>query len=432
MGDAPASASTARPTNWARNVTFSADRVDRPRDVEELRRLVAASRHVHAVGTGHSFSPVADTRGTLVSLSDLPPVVDVAADRTAVAVGAGMTFAQVVGELERHGLALENMGSLPHIGVGGAASTGTHGSGDGNRCLAATVRAVELVTAGGDLLTLDRSDPRFGGSVLALGRLGVTTRLELDVVPSFEVAQTVVEGIGWDVLLEHLDEVMASAYSVSVFTLLPDPGTEDAVVGAGRVWVKHRTGDVVADLAALGGRPLDHDVHPTPGLDPAGSTVQRGVPGRWFERLPHFSADGAPSSSGAELQSEWYVDRVHGPAAVRALLDVAAELRPVLQVVELRTVAADDLWLSPAGSGGALGLHVTWLPEPVGVARAIAVAEVALAPFGPRPHWGKVFGLFPSDVVARFPRWNDFRSLVAELDPDGVFGNDFTDQFLVL
>ena len=343
----------------------------------------------------------------------------------------GRLILVVVVELERHGLALENMGSLPHICVGGAASTGTHGSGDANRCLAATVRAVEVVTAGGDLLVLDRSDPRFGGSVLALGRLGVMTRLELEVVPSFEVAQTVVEGLGWDALLEHLDAVMASAYSVSVFTLLPDPGTEDPEVGAGRVWLKHRTGDAEADLAALGGRALDHDVHPTPGLDPAGSTVQRGLPGRWFERLPHFSAEGAPSSSGAELQSEWYVDRVHGPAAVRALLDVAAELRPVLQVVELRTVAADDLWLSPAGPAGALGLHVTWSPEPVGVARAIAAAEAALAPFAPRPHWGKVFGLLPSEVTSRFPRWGDFVSLVDDLDPDGVFSNDFTDAYVL-
>lgn len=419
-----------RPTNWAGNVVFTPEVLHRPGDVDELRRLVVASQNVHAVGTGHSFSPVADSRGTLVSLSGLPPLAEVAPDRTAVAVGAGMTFAAVVDELERQGLALENMGSLPHICVAGAASTGTHGSGDANRCLAATVREVELVTARGDLLVLGRADPRFGGAVLALGRLGVMTRLVLDVVPSFEVAQTVWEGIGWDELLGHLDEVMACAYSVSVFTTFDGPHEQDPAIGAARVWVKHRTGDPAADLSALGARPLDHQVHPTPGLDPASCTVQRGVPGRWCERLPHFSAEGAPSSSGAELQSEWYVDREHGAAAVRAVRDLGSRIRPVLQVAELRTVAGDDLWLSPAGPGGALGLHVTWLPEPDGVARAVAEVEAALAPFAPRPHWGKVFGLAPGEVRDRFPRRHDFASLVHELDPDGVFANDFTDRYL--
>ncbi len=416
---------TTHPTNWARNVVFTPDRIERPRGVDELRRLVAGSRHVHALGTGHSFSAVADSRGTLVSLTDLPPVVEVVQDGAAVAVGAGLTFAQVVPELERHGLALENMGSLPHICVGGAASTGTHGSGDANRCLAATVREVELVTATGDLLTVRRGDERFGGSVLALGRLGVMTRLVLDTVPSFEVAQTVYDGVSSDVLFEHLDLVLGSGYSVSVFTRL-----DDAEEGAGTVWVKRRTGDPVVDLAPLGARPIDHDIHPTPGNAPDGCTVQRGIPGRWFERLPHFSAEGAPSSSGAELQSEWYVDRAHGPAAVRAVLEVADVIRPALQVAELRTVAGDDLWLSPSGGSGSLGLHVTWHPDPVAATSAIAVVEQALAPFSPRPHWGKVFGLDPAALASRFPRWGDFRSLVADLDPDGTFANDFTDRLL--
>jgi len=421
---------SGRLTNWAGNVVFTPGVVHRPRDADELRRLVAESSQVHAIGTGYSFSPVADSRGTLVSLSDLPPLLEVSPDRSTVTVGAGMTFASVVGELERQGLALENMGSLPHICVAGAASTGTHGSGDTNRCLAATVREVELVTATGDLCVLGRDDPRFGGAVLALGRLGVMTRLVLDVVPSFEVAQTVWEGIGWDALLANLDEVMARAYSVSVFTTFDPPEAQDPAIDAARVWVKHRTGDPVVDLSALGARPLDHQVHPTPGLDPASCTVQRGVPGRWCERLPHFSAEGAPSSSGAELQSEWYVDRPHGPDALRAVLAVADRFRHVLQVAELRTVAPDGLWLGPAGSGGALGLHATWHPDPGPVAEAIDAVEEALAPFAPRPHWGKVFRLEPHDVRGRFPRWDEFASLVRELDPDGVFGNDFIDRYL--
>ncbi len=228
-------------------------------------------------------------------------------------------------------------------------------------------------------------------------------------------------------LVENLDLVLGAGYSVSVFTRLDEaPGG----IGAGTIWVKHRTGDPVVDLAPLGAQPLDRDVHPVPSLAPHGVTVQRGVPGRWFERLPHFSAEGAPSSSGAELHSEWYVAREHGQAAVRAVLAIADVVRPAMQVVELRTVAGDDLWLSPSGGAGALGLHVTWHPDRVAVDAAITVMEDALAPFAPRPHWGKLFGLDPAVVATRFDRWDDFGSLVADLDPGGTFSNDFTDRLL--
>lgn len=410
-------------TNWAGNVTFAAERVVRPADVDELRRIVASYSNVHALGTGHSFSTVADTRGLLVSVDALPHEVEVVDDGAAVRVSAGTTFGELAIALDPHDLALANTGSLPHISVAGAASTGTHGSGDHNQCIAATVREAELVAASGDLVTVRRGDDDFEGTVLSLGALGVLTHLTLDTRPTFDVRQTVFDGVGWDVLLDRdgLDRVMASGYSVSVFTLYGDE--------VGDVWVKQRVGDPDDDLAWAGGRPVDGARHPIPGLKGETCTVQGGVPGRWHERLPHFRMEFTPSS-GDELQTEYYVDREHGAAAVAAVRAVAEVVRPVLQVSELRTVAADDLWLSPTRGRDLLGLHFTFAPDAEGVARATAALEQALAPFDARPHWGKVFSLDPATVAALYPRLDDFRSLADRLDPDGVFTNDFVETYV--
>ena len=158
-------------TNWAGNITFSASAVHRPTSVDELRAVVAGAQRVRALGSGHSFSPVADTTGELVRLDGLPKLLEVDTAASTITVSGGVTYGEVAPVLHAAGLALPSMGSLPHISVAGASSTGTHGSGDSNRVLAHSVVALELVTADGDLLELSReSDPeRFPGAVVALG-----------------------------------------------------------------------------------------------------------------------------------------------------------------------------------------------------------------------------------------------------------------------
>ncbi len=410
--------------NWAGNVTFAAAAVHRPTSVEQVQELVAASSRVRALGSGHSFSPVADTEGELLSLAGLPARLDIADGRHSVTVSAGLRFGEVAPRLHEAGLALHNMGSLPHICIAGAVATGTHGSGDRKGCLATAVTALDLVTATGDLLHLDRSDPRLPGAVVALGALGVVTALTLAVEPAYDMAQRVVDDVPFDTLVEHLAEVFASGDSVSIFT---EWGPETVW----QVWLKRRTDDPKPwpDPGWLGGTPADSPRHPVPGQAADACTAQLGEPGPWHERLPHFRLDHTPSS-GRELQTEYLLPREHAQAAVTALHALRGRVAPVLQVCELRTVAADDLWLSPAYGLDAVAVHFTWVDDTAAVLPVVTAVEAALAPFAPRPHWGKVFTTPADEVAGRYPRLADAVALRRALDPDDVFGNTFVDTYL--
>lgn len=419
--------------NWAGNVAFERARLHRPGSVADIRRLVrearGAGRRVRVLGTGHSFNAIADTPGDQLSLRDLPRRIDVDRERGRVSVPAGLRYGEVTPQLHAAGLALHNLGSLPHINVAGACATGTHGSGEGNGNLATAVAAVELVNADGDVVVLDRdAGPEvaaFPGSVVALGCLGVVTRLELDVRPAFDVVQHVFDGLSHDALLGNLDDVLGAGYSVSVFTRWPDPPVH-------HVWVKSLAdGRPAPDLTPLGAVAADGPRHPVPGMPVDHATRQLGVPGPWHERLPHFRLEFVPSA-GDELQSEYFVDRVNGAAALAALADVRDVVSPVLHVSEIRTIAADALWLSEAYGRETLAFHFTWISDAAAVAPAVTAVEAALAPFAPRPHWGKVFTLPPADVRGRYERLPDFAALRARLDPAGMFGNAFTDRYLGL
>ena len=411
-------------TNWAGNVTFAAARVHRPTSVPEVQELVAGSTRLRALGSGHSFSPVADTDGDLVLLGDLPPRCDVSDDDATVTVSSGLRYGDIAPLLHEAGLALPNLGSLPHICVAGAAATGTHGSGDANPPLASSVVGLEVVTADGALLHLDETDPRFPGAVVSLGTIGVVTAVTLRVEPSFDVAQTVYDRLPMDALAAYLDEVFVSAYSVSVFSTLRSDVAD-------QVWLKRRTDRTYPDLGDdwLGATRADGPRHPVPGGSADSCTEQLGRPGPWFERLPHFRLDHRPSS-GAELQSEFLVPREHAAAAVEAVRTIAEVVAPPLQVAELRTVAADDRWLSMAQGRDSLALHFTWHPDPAAALTAVLAVEQALAPLAARPHWGKVFAMTPEQVQPLYPRLADARALRHELDPHDVFGNAFVERYV--
>ncbi|WP_318205888.1 FAD-binding protein [Streptomyces sp. SCL15-4] len=408
--------------NWAGNVVYQAPRVHRPASLDELRALVARSDRIRALGTGHSFSRVADSTGDLVRLDALPPLLEVDSARRTVTVGAGMRYADLTAALHRAGFALPNLASLPHISVAGCVATATHGSGDGNRCLSASVRALELIAPDGESTVVDReSHPdTFAGSVVALGALGIATRVTLDVVDTFEVAQRVRVDVPLDEIGAHLDEVFAAAYSVSVFT---DWHGERA-----SVWLKQRVGATGSGWA--GGRAATRLLHPVPGMPPGGSTEQLGVPGPWFERLPHFRPDLVPGA-GEELQSEYYLPRAAAAQAVAALRGIGGLLQPLLHIAEVRTVRGDDLWLSPAYRQDSVTFHFTWIDNPA-VRTAIAAVEEILTPLGARPHWGKLTLLPPARVAARYERAADFGRLRAHHDPGGKFGNAFVEEMFPL
>lgn len=400
-----------RVRNWAGNVTFAAERLHRPRTVDELCAIVAAARSVRALGTGHSFNRIVDTAGDLVTVADLDVPLEIGAG--VVTVGGGVRYGALAVALDARGLALHNLGSLPHISVAGACATGTHGSGSSNRCLPSAAVRIEFVQADGTLISMPADDPAFGGSVLALGALGVVTRLTLAVEPAYEVRQDVWLHAAMPAVLNQLDEIMTSGYSVSLFTTFARPGVLD------QIWVKSRVGTPVFDGRSVGAVATSAAMHPIAGQDGSSATAQFGVPGPWHERLPHFRLEFTPSN-GDEQQSEYLLPRSSGAAALETIQ--ALDLSAALQICEVRTIAADDLWLSPFRGRDTLALHFTWVDDDALVAAAVDAVEAALAPFDPRPHWGKVFRAAPT---WHRPALAEFRALLDRHDPDRKFGNAF-------
>jgi xylitol oxidase len=409
---------------WAGNHVYPATVVHRPTTVEQVRSVVAGSRRIRAVGTRHCFNDLVDAP-ELVSLEALPPDVDVDTAASTVRVGAAVRYGHLSAHLHARGWALHNLASLPHIGVAGAVATGTHGSGDRKRCLSAAVAGLDLVTADGGLRTLARGDDDLAGSVVALGALGVVTAVTLDVEPTYDVVQHVHTSVPWSLLLDRFDEVMASADSVSAFTDWCGPQVL-------QLWRKTRVvpGQGVPAPALDLGSPATTAMHPVPGADPLAATEQLAVAGPWHERLPHFRLDVTPSH-GEELQSEYLVARSDGPAAIEAVRGIGDLIAPLLLVSEVRTVAADDLWLSMAHGRDSVALHFTWRPAQDEVEAVLPVLEHALAPFAARPHWGKLFADVDRDLATRYPRLSDFRALAARLDPERTFGNAFLDRHVL-
>jgi xylitol oxidase len=417
---------TARETNWAGNIVYRAARVARPRSVSEAQDLVAAGGQVRAVGAGHSFNRIADTPGVLISLADLPPVIDIDPGAAAVTVAGGIRFGELTGQLDAAGFALPSLASLPHLSVAGAVATATHGSGDAQGNLATRVSRLELITADGSVRTLrrDTGGEEFRGCVVGLGSLGVVTALTLDLVAAFSVRQYVYEGLPAAVLQSHFDEIFGSAYSVSVFTNWR--GDRHS-----QLWLKVRDDEPDGWQPALrwmDATLADRQLHPIPGGDPGHATQQLGVPGPWHERLPHFRAEFTPSS-GQELQSEYLLPRQVAAGAFDALASLGSLLAPVLQIAEIRTVAPDDLWLSPSFQRDTVALHFTWIKDTAAVTPVIAAMEHLLTPLGARPHWAKVFGMPPHVVRALYPRSADFQDLLSRYDPAGKFRNGFIDKY---
>jgi xylitol oxidase len=411
-------------TNWAGNIAFSAREVDRPATVSELQAVVARARQIRVVATGHSFNDMADSPGAQVTLADLPPEVEVDSAASRVRVAAGLTYAELDGRLNRLGFALHNLASLPHISVAGACATGTHGSGVRNQSLAAAVSAVELVTADGDLTELRRGDGSFPGAVVHLGALGVVTRLVLEVVPSFDVSQRVYEDLPLEVLDDHFADIMAGGYSVSMFTDWRAPRLT-------QLWIKRRehAASPVTEEVWFTARPASSARHPVPGLPPDNCTQQLGVPGPWFERLPHFRPEFTPSA-GDELQSEYLLPAAHAVPALRELRQIADRLAPVLRICEIRMIAADELWLSPSYRRDSVAFHFTCIPDTAAVLPVVALIEQCLAPFGARPHWGKIFTTPAAELRARYERLPDFLSLMHHYDPAAKFRNAYTTRYL--
>lgn len=410
-------------TNWSGTYDYRAARRERPGTVDELQQLVADAPAVKIAGSGHSFNGIADSEsGWQLDVSGLvaPPAVD-AQDGT-VTVSGGMKYGELVPALAASGRALANLASLPHITIAGSVATGTHGSGVGQPGLASAVQAVELLTADGELRWIDTSDGHFDGVVVSLGALGVVTRLRLSTVPEYGVRQDAFVGMSWGELVARVDEVLAASYSVSVFGRWVGAGPDHIIVKS----VVDDEGGTQPSLP--GARWTPDTLHPlqAAGATPDAVTEQGGVPGSWADRLPHFRLGFTPSA-GAEIQSEFFVAAQDAGRGIDALLAVGDAIAPHLLVSEIRAVAAESQWLSPAHRRDSVAFHITWAPDVAAVHRAVAIVEEALADLAPRPHWGKVF-TYPGRLDSAYDRLDEFEDLRRLLDPHGKFRNGFVDR----
>lgn len=423
----PAALQRAAPhENWSGNIIYSTDHVHTPANLDEVREIVTRCDKLRALGSRHSFNRIADSTQNQLSLAHLDQIHIDEKSHTAT-VGAGIKYGQLAPVIDAKGYALHNLASLPHISVAGAIATATHGSGLHNGNLATAVRGLEFVTADGEVMHLsrDKNGDRFAGAVVGLGAAGIVTHVTLDLQPTYQVAQTVYQNLSFDQLQHHFDEIFGAGYSVSLFT---DWQNHQAT----QVWIKRRLAPGDRNewpSEFFGAKKATEKLHPITGHPAESCTDQMGIPGPWYERLPHFKMNFTPSS-GRELQTEYFVPRDKGYEAILAVEELRDRITPHLFVTELRTIAADDLWMSTAYKRDSMTIHFTWKPVWDQVRLILPQIEARLKPFGVRPHWGKLFTIAPDYLQAQYVRLPEFKSLLKPYDPNGKFRNQFLETNL--
>jgi xylitol oxidase len=412
-------------TNWAGNLEYGTERLYAAASVEKVREYVRKETKLKVLGTRHCFNNIADSKDGFLSLKPMDEVMAIdAAGRTAT-VAAGITYGQLAPHLDSKGFALHNLASLPHISVAGACTTATHGSGEKNGNLASAASGLEMVTASGELVKLSRQKDgeTFRGAVVGLGALGVITSVTLDIQPSFQMRQYVYENLPMGEMKEHFDAIEASGYSVSLFTDWQEKRINE-------VWIKSRVeegGSFHATPEFFGAKLATRNLHPIAELSAENCTEQMGVPGPWYERLPHFRMGFTPSA-GKELQSEYFVPRRHAVEAILAVERLHEQVSPHLLITEIRTIAADHLWMSPCHEQDSVTIHFTWKPDWPAVSKLLPVIERELAPFDGRPHWGKLFTTPPERLRALYKKMPEFLELSRKYDPQGKFRNEFLNK----
>ncbi|MBW7453298.1 FAD-binding protein [Paenibacillus sepulcri] len=414
--------------NWAGNYRYSASELHVPENVEQVQELVARSSQIKVLGTRHSFNGIADSANSFVSLQKLDRVTALDQTRNTVTVQAGIRYGELCQYLHGNGYALHNLASLPHITVAGACATATHGSGDRNGNLATAVHALEIVKADGEVAVIsrDQQDGIIDGAVVGLGGLGVVTSLTLDVLPTFQMSQHVYDNLPLEQLQEHFDDIFSSGYSVSLFSDWKNASFN-------QVWLKRILTDQVSAQGEpdfFGATPATARRHPVPGYASENCSEQMGIPGPWYERLPHFRMDFTPSA-GEELQSEYFVPRHEAYQALCAINQIREYIAPLLYISEVRTIAEDHFWMSPCYKQESVSIHFTWKSDWEAVQQVLPIIEKQLAPFQARPHWAKLFTMPPERLQPLYEKLPDFQQLLLRYDPQGKFRNDFLNKYIM-
>jgi len=404
--------------NWSGHHSFQATQLHHPTNVSEIQAIVRAATRCRVVGSGHSFNDIADTTIDLIALDlyTFTPIID--DQHGTVTVPGSMRYGDLLTFLAPTKWALHNTASLPHISVAGTIATATHGSGVHNKNLATAVIALEFVRADGERVRVsaDSHGEQFNGMVVHLGALGVVTSVTLKIVPRFDMRQDVYLGLPYATAMAHFDEIMSASYSVSLFTTWQGDTIE-------QVWRKSLPHEIAESHATwYGATAAQRPMHPIASMNADPCTTQMGMVGGWHERLPHFRMEFTPSN-GDELQTEYFVDRRDAVLAMQAIRTIQDRIAPVLFISEIRTVAADQLWLSMNYERESVALHFTWKNRWPEVQHVISQVEAVLAPFAPRAHWGKLFNLPATHIRSVYPRIYDFLDLRAQWDPQGKFVN---------
>jgi xylitol oxidase len=411
--------------NWAGNIEYSTDRVQTSTSLAQVQDYVKTQPKLKVLGTRHCFNNIADSKDGFLSLKPMDEVISLDPAKRTVTVAGGITYGQLCPYLDGKGFALHNLASLPHISVAGACSTATHGSGQRNGNLATAASGLELATADGTIVNLsrERDGETFNGAVVGLGALGVITKVILDIQPRFMMRQYVYEDLPLRELKEHFDAIESSGYSVSLFTDWQKQRINE-------VWIKSRI-EEGQEFHAIpefyGAKLATRNLHPIAALSAENCTEQMGVPGPWYERLPHFRMGFTPSA-GKELQSEYFVPRQHAVEAILAVEKLHDQVSPSLLITEIRTIAADHLWMSPCYEQDCVTIHFTWKPDWPAVSKLLPVIERELAPFNARPHWGKLFTTSPAQLKSIYKRMPEFVELSRRYDPQGKFHNDYLNR----
>nr|WP_233711631.1 FAD-binding protein [Lederbergia citrisecunda] len=413
--------------NWAGNFQYSTTNWHEPESVEDLQQLVSSLTKLRVIGTRHSFNSIADSNENIVSLQKINKILSIDRENETVTVQAGIKYGDLCNVLQQHGYSLHNLASLPHISVAGACATATHGSGNNNQNLAAAVRAMEVVTADGSIVTFSRekSEDELHGAVVGLGGLGVVTQLTLDVLPSCQMRQVVYENLPLAQLARDFDTIYSSAYSVSLFTDWQDETFN-------QVWLKSKLTDdqtFVLEKDFYGAKAAKENLHPVPKVGAENCTAQLGVPGDWLDRLPHFRMDFTPSK-GQELQSEYILAREHAYDALCAISGIRDQIAPHLFISEVRTIAQDELWMSPSYKQDSVAIHFTWQDKWAEVQQVLPLIEAQLEPFQAKPHWGKLFTTSPAKIQSLYEKMPAFQQLLMKYDPNGKFRNNFLNKYI--
>ena len=423
--------------NWAGDQRCSPKAIARPGNrvelVEAIERAREAGETVRVAASGHSFTDIACTDGHMLRLEALDRILDVDRSTGHVRVEAGISLHRLSAELQRHGLALENMGDIDVQTLAGAISTGTHGTGSGLGNLSTQVAALELALADGSVIEVGEEDlETLRAARVSLGALGVIVTATLRCTPAFTLSR-LDHPAPLAETLERLDEIDASndhfefyVFPYSDVALLRETKRTDEPPhprGALAEWFQEDLlENRVMGLVSRAGRRFPSQI---PRLN---RTISR-----FFSSNRKTDQSYRVFSSTRKVkftEMEYALPRAHGAEALRRVMAMIEERRIAVGFpIEFRLVAGDDSHLSPA-NGRATAYIAVHMFEGMEWEPYLRAVEEIMDSYDGRPHWGKRHFQTAAKLASRYPDWERFQAVRARLDPDGLFRNGYTDRVL--